>query len=325
MKTICLFDTAIGTSNVGDEIIWQSAVKGLEPVTRDAFVLRLGTHVANFDLPQMMKPNRKIRFFSDGMDHKFICGTSLVTDRMKGRHLQWMVRPYHKALYKGAVLVGAGKNRAYDNLDRYASKLYQSILSHDYKHSVRDEQTAEVLEKLGFETIVTGCPTVWLLTKELCARIPQGKAGRAVISLSGQKKYHAPKEDQYLIDTALKLYDEVYVWIQTTEDEPYVSSMRGQEKLKRICSLACYDELLSEGDIDYVGTRLHGGIYALQHAVRTIIISIDQRAEGIRRANHIPVLKREEIDGLEEKILQPFQTEIVVDRERIDGFLGQFL
>ena len=127
------------------------------------------------------------------------------------------------------------------------------------------------------------------------------------------------------MDTALKLYEKVYVWIQTTEDEPYVSTMRGQEKLTRICSLDRYDELLKSGGVDYVGTRLHGGIYALQHGIRTIIISIDQRAEGIHEANHIPVLKRENIEGLEEMIRQPFKTEIVVDREKISEFLGQFL
>ena len=48
MKKTVVFDTAIGTSNLGDEIILQCLEEELAPFLDDSFIMRFGTHVKNF-------------------------------------------------------------------------------------------------------------------------------------------------------------------------------------------------------------------------------------------------------------------------------------
>ena len=63
-------------------------------------------------------------------------------------------------------------------------------------------------------------------------------------------------------------------------------------------SLKCYDKILSEGQVDYIGTRLHGGIRALNHCIRTVIISCDNRAQEISNDTGLPIIKENEISEL---------------------------
>jgi polysaccharide pyruvyl transferase WcaK-like protein len=82
---------------------------------------------------------------------------------------------------------------------------------------------------------------------------------------------------------------------------------------------------LQAGNVDYVGTRLHGGVFALQNSCRSIIISIDHRAEGFHQTNNLPILKRSEISQkLEKMICSEFKTEIVINQKAIAEFKSQF-
>ena len=56
-----------------------------------------------------------------------------------------------------------------------------------------------------------------------------------------------------------------------------------------------YEKILQEGDIDYVGNRLHGGIFAMQNFSRSIIISVDYRAEEMHKKYTFPCIRREMI------------------------------
>lgn len=85
-----------------------------------------------------------------------------------------------------------------------------------------------------------------------------------------------------------------------------------------------YANLLKEGDIDYVGTRLHGGIFALQHKVRSIILAIDNRARGFKKINNIVSLERKDIDLLEDMINSKFDTNIYIRKKEISMWLEQF-
>ena len=77
--------------------------------------------------------------------------------------------------------------------------------------------------------------------------------------------------------------------------------------------------------MDYVGTRLHGGIHALNHGVRTILVSVDNRAAELGRDIHLPVLDRSRIAGeLERRIREDFETRIRIPQEDIDRFRNQF-
>ena len=85
-----------------------------------------------------------------------------------------------------------------------------------------------------------------------------------------------------------------------------------------------FDSLLEKEDIDYVGTRLHAGIRALQHKRRTIIISIDNRAKEMDKSFNLPILERESINDLEDMIRSDFRTNIHVPEDKIIEWKKQF-
>ena len=89
-------------------------------------------------------------------------------------------------------------------------------------------------------------------------------------------------------------------------------------------TLDAFDAALDQEDTDYVGTRLHGGIRALQHGRRSLIIAIDNRAREMHKDFNIPVLERDEIEKLEDWICGESTTDIRIPIDEIERFLGQF-
>ena len=56
--------------------------------------------------------------------------------------------------------------------------------------------------------------------------------------------------------------------------------------------LEAYERRLIQGNVDYVGTRLHAGIFALNHKVRSIIVAVDNRAIEIAKDTNLPIVRR---------------------------------
>ena len=328
-KNIAIFDTALGTSNVGDEIILDAIQRHMKDIFQGHFSLRLATHVNNFSCKQMLHRNSKIRYFQDA-DWKFICGTNLIAQTRFGKiNSQWQLYPSNLSIYKNCILIGAGTTEQTERPDFYARYLYGKVLSKEYVHSVRDELTKRVVESLGCKAINTGCPTLWELTPEHCARIPTRKADNCVCSVSGYKNQIDEKRDLAMLRILRRNYGRLYAWIQTTDDEVYLESLEasaGLEPAERIYSLGKFREVLRGGNTDYVGTRLHGGVFALQNVCRSLIIGIDHRAEGFRATNNLPVLSREKVESeLEDRLNSAFATEILIPSDAIAAFQSQFL
>lgn len=325
MKNIAIFDTALGTSNVGDEVILDAINRNMRDVFDAHFSLRLATHVNNFSMKQMLHRNGKIRYFQEA-DWKFVCGTNLIAQTRLGKiNSQWQLYPSNLSVYKNCILIGAGTTEQTEKLDAYAKYLYGKVLSKQYIHSVRDELTKRIVESLGCKAINTGCPTLWELTPEHCRKIPAGKADRCILSVSGYKPQQDVKRDGAMIDILRRNYGTLWAWIQTTDDEKYLDSLGGQD-IGRVYSLGMFRDLLREGNVDYVGTRLHGGVFAMQNFARSLIVSIDHRAEGFHETNNLPIIRREEVpELLEERIRSPFATEMVIDSEAIAAFKSQFV
>ena len=92
-------------------------------------------------------------------------------------------------------------------------------------------------------------------------------------------------------------------------------------------NIDAYENILLAGDIDYIGNRLHGGIYALQHAVRSIIISIDYRAEEMSKDFSLQCIKRSQIkEKLNEIINSNWSTSISeLNTDKINKWKKQFV
>ena len=332
MRKILLFDTAIDTGNLGDEIILESVIKELSTILDSASVYRMGTHIENYSPIQMIahkfiKPDTKIRDINETVDYKFIGGTNLFLDNLHGIRPQFMLNLFNMSLYKNAVFVGVGRGSDFETVkDAYTRYLYTHSLSRNITHSVRDEETKKALEDMGFKAINTGCPTLWRFTEEFCKSIPKVKAKNVVCSVSGHIPQRDIKKDKQMIECLKSNYDKIYVWIQTAIDEEYFKTLTNQDnyQYKSIYSLNEFKRVLKNGDVDYIGTRLHGGIYALQNRVRSIIIAIDERANGFYESNNIPILQRKNMDSLDAIINREIITDIHLNKESIRYFLNQF-
>lgn len=323
MKQVLMFDTAIATSNIGDEIILKGVYDGLKEILDYHLTFRLGTHIENWSPINMIKSNWKAYALSDLANYKFVAGTNCLTDDLK-KHPQWVINKFNKKLYKDCILVGVGRISDYEIPTNYSQKIYKDILSKNFKHSVRDEGTKKVLERMGLKAINTGCPTLWGFTPEKCSKIPRKKAKNAIISVSGYNEQRNEAKDQQMIDIVNKNYDTVYAWIQTAVDEDYLMHFKGVKNIKCIYSLNKFKETILLDNVDYIGTRLHGGIFAMQNECRSIIISIDERARGFHQTNNIPILERDKMDELENLINSEFETKIKINQEEINEFIKQF-
>ena len=197
-------------------------------------------------------------------------------------------------------------------------------MSKEYIHSVRDENTKIFLEKLGFTAINTGCCTLWDLTSQHCKDIPKIKSDTVVFTLTDYSKNI--EKDQQLIDILKKKYKKIYFWPQGLEDYDYFKSLDNINNIKMLGpSLEEYETFLKNNDCDYVGTRLHGGIKALQLKKRSIIISIDNRARNMGRDYNLVCIERNDIYNLNNLIDSEIETNITLDFEKINQWKSQFI
>lgn len=321
MKKIMLLDTSIGTSNLGDAIIMECVEKELSPLLRDAFVYHMPTHLPAFSSFAVWRNSLTVQNY-EKCDLKFAGGSNLLVKDLKTHYPQWNIHPFNSRPLRDTILVGVGAG-AGEQTNRYTTKLYQQVLHHEYIHSVRDERSREYVESLGLRAINTGCATMWMLTPEFCASIPKKKAARVVFTLTGRNQ--ADSRDQKLIDILNRCYDKVYYWVQGDKDLDYLHMFKNIERIVIIPpSKAAYDALLQEKDLDYVGTRLHGGIYAMRHRKRAVIVAIDERAREIHRANHLNCIEKDDIDELERMICGEISTSVKMPFSEIARWKAQF-
>jgi polysaccharide pyruvyl transferase WcaK-like protein len=83
--------------------------------------------------------------------------------------------------------------------------------------------------------------------------------------------------------------------------------------------------LLNSGaQFDYVGTRLHAGVLCLEHRVRTLIVSIDNRAREIAADTGLPCVARTDRAGLMHWIDGNEKTNLRLPKDEISTWRRQF-
>lgn len=324
MATVLFFDTSVGTFNHGDDIIMKSVYNEFRNLLKNNYRLNYATHLVNYTA--LLTDKAKIAA-ANNAEYKFICGTDLLWEQIwkqiRCRTLQFSLINIYPNVYKNAICLGVGSKNM-GKLDSITKKIYKRNLSSTFIHSVRDNAAEKTLDSMGFKVINTGCPTLWSLTKEHCADIPTHKAesDRVVFALTSENRN--PEQDKATIDILRRNYKKLYFWVQHWTDDKYLKELTDISDIELVFSLDEYDRILNT-DIDYVGTRLHGGVYALQHKKRAIVISIDHRALGMSVENNLPCISRNKIDKLDELINSSFETNIKLNSEGIKIFKNQFM
>ena len=321
MNTILLLDTSVGSENKGDDIIMECVREELKFLFEENYEYTLTTQLSPFHWYQVWRNSNRVRSYSN-CPLKFIGGSNILCKDLLTHYPQWNINWFNCRPIEGSIGVGVGAG-AGEKSNWYTRKMYQRVLSHDFYHSVRDERTKRYVESLGLKAINTGCVTMWKLTPEFCKSIPDHKSNRVVFTLT--RRLDKDEKDQFLIDSLVENYAEVYFWPQGVWDYDYFKQFDHVDAIKVLPpSKDAYDQFLTQNETDYVGTRLHGGIYAMRHGRRTIIIAIDERAREIHKGNHLNCIEKDEIDKLPSLINSTFETNVVMDFDAINKWKSQF-
>jgi polysaccharide pyruvyl transferase WcaK-like protein len=315
IKKITILDTSICTENIGDKIIMESCDNQIKGMFQENFYVNIPTHDVI---------GKASYYHLKTSDFKFICGTNLLSSKMN-KYNQWKINLYDAFKVDDVILMGVGWWQYQNKPNIYTKYLLKNILSGNYIHSVRDSYTEKQLKSIGIKNVInTSCPTMWNLTPEFCKNIPTKKSKDVVCTLTDYNKNE--KKDKELLNILISNYDKVYFWIQAYDDYKYLIDLGLESKVHFLNpTLKALDEILKKGNIDYVGTRLHAGIRALNNKVRSIIIGIDNRAKEKSKDFNLKVFSREDdLKELSNMINSEFETQVKIPIDNIKKWKSQF-
>lgn len=316
MKVISILDTTISDYNLGNQIIMEAVNDILDDLFWDDFMFRL-QYAERFG-------GQSLRHMRHS-DYIFWGGTNALTSHMN-KYKQMGFALKDLLFVKDLILLGVGWWQYQGKPNLYTRLFLRRLLSSERIHSVRDSYTEGMLKSIGIENVVnTSCPTVWGITGEHCRRIPTLK-GKNVLTTTTDYAKNAPL-DEKLINILLSHYDYVYYWIQGVGDLDYINRMHIAERSRvKIISpkLKAYDRILESADLDYIGTRLHAGIRAIQKRKRALILGVDNRAEQISKDIGLNVSPRGDFVAIERFIESEYATELTIPMENIAQWKAQF-
>lgn len=323
MKKVLILDTSIATQNIGDEIINDSIRMNWAELYDKNYICRYPTHTPPYAWWQQLIVSRKFNLLAKS-DYKFLCGTNALYTNMMRPLPQWNIFPWNASFFKDTILLGVGSGVNSKHVNMYTKHLYKKVLSKKFIHSTRDEYTKYMLENLGYRAINTGCPTLWGFTDDFCRKIPTTKSSKVLFTLTSYQPDIV--NDKLMVDTLRNNYEELFFWPQTPTDLDYLCELGNFDVMIVTPNLCAYDKILNNNDIDYIGNRLHGGIRALQHGCRSLIVAIDYRAVNMSKHYGLPIIERENIRSkLDSFINSSNETKIVgLDFEVIEKWKIQF-
>ena len=298
------------------------------------FILRIPTHMNLSKNYYEVIKNSKL---------KIVCGTNLfhLNYLPISKFNSWKISIKEVNILDNVLLFGVGTNIYSNNptgfkrkinrkiattfANPYSRFMWKKILTKDGNlyHSVRDEESADILKGLGFNNALnTGCPTIWKLDEAHCSCIPKVKSESVVVTFTDYRKNLTA--DKKMLRIVTNYYRNIYIWPQGSGDYDYIKQLLNLTQIDAKvlpATLKAFDDLLSYNNVDYIGTRLHGGIRALQHKKRAIIIAVDNRAISFKRDFNLPIIERDEIgEELERKIIEPYFVNIKIRRNDIELF-----
>ncbi len=314
MDTVAIVDTSICTDNLGDEIIMDAVNGVVWDLFPNAYIFRVPSHEALSD---------RTRRFIRQADWCFIGGTNLLSSDHQ-RKGPWRIDRAGAAAYGSTrtVCLGTGWNDYMPEVTPATRALLQTALSPDLVHAVRDSYTRSHLEKVGRKAVTTSCMTTWSLTPEHCSTIPTARAASAVFTLSAWRP--DVEADRAFVELLRRRYKRVYFFSQMQDDYDYFRKFGWDDIQVAAVTTEAYNHFLENEDVDFMGTRLHGGIRAMQKGRRALILAIDNRATEMGKDTGLPVLQRTDTAGIDAWLERGDPIRPSLPTDAIDRWKGQF-
>lgn len=260
MKVV-LHDPSIRSTNPGDEIILQSVQQELS--------------ARGFSVAQRVSTRGDDEVVEDGL--QLLCGTNILASK-PDKYSQWTPAKGTKNVH----LLGTGWT-CYQMPPRKPAVAWWKNRLAPVGHSVRDAYSAWMGGRIA-RMRNTGCPTTWGLDGHTPEAL--GNAERAILTVTHYRPN--PTRDRKWIGQVLDQFEEVVIWPQGEPDLGYIESL-GLDLQVLEPTLSAFDKALASKPSAYVGTRLHGGVRALQHRLPASIIIVDNRSREMGRGTGLPV------------------------------------
>lgn len=318
MAAVGILNTAIGSTNIGDSIIMEACRQEIEASRPHDQLIDFTSH------DPLMVHSLKVQHRH--ISWNALCGTNCLASRMFLRS-GWRVNVFSAMFMRPVTTLGVGWGSYSGRPNLYTRNLLRRVLGKSEMLSVRDSYTKDKLNECGLDNVVnTGCLTLWSLDESHCKKIPAGPAPDVVYTFTDYSP-DAMHDLEALRQLSGK-YRTLYIWMQGAWDERYYKSL--EPSIKKFMDparvvivpprLAAYDSLLDSKQVDYVGTRLHGGIRALQKGRRTLILGVDNRAIEMGKDFNLPVIKREDHELIPSLVSSDRPTQINLPVENIAEF-----
>lgn len=280
----------VASNNLGDLIIAESVKKVLIELFKDTEIIDISTH----DFPEP----EHIRLIQHSQ-YTFIGGSNLLSSNIK-IYNQWKYSTnrwrYFFPDIKNIHLMGVGWWQYQHKPTWRTAHFYKKVFSGKNYLSVRDNYTKKQLIACGLKNVInTSCPTTWELNG-----VKTNKTNNVSSCIFALTDYNPDVlSDNELIGELLKSYEQLFFFPQGTDDIELLNTLPNYTSNKsRIFILERTIEsfrnfLLENKDtVNYIGTRLHLGIFCIQHGIPALIISIDNRAIEISLDIRLPVIRR---------------------------------
>jgi hypothetical protein len=164
-----------------------------------------------------------------------------------------------------------------------------------------------------------------MLTPDFCAQIHTDKADTVVFTLTDYAQ--DPRRDRKLIEILRRNYRNVVFYPQGLYDTAYLYRICDAQGIQILPStVEAYASFLRQDPVlDYIGTRFHGGIFAMRHKARCILLSVDSRMNDMKQSVSGNILARDAVEEqLEDKLRQPVRTAVNLDFDAIRQWKEQF-
>ena len=251
-KIASLIDTSICDYNLGNQIIMDSINSIMSSTFNDYFLIRLA-HLESY--------GRLSRNYMNISDFTLFGGTNALSSHLF-RYNQTGFSFIDSFRISNVLLLGVGWWSYQSKPDKLTSYFLKRILSSKYIHSVRDSYTLRLLQSIGIMNVInTCCPTTWGLSQDFCSTIRQSKSNTLLVTLTDYRK--SSKIDIKILNKISNFYSLIYFWPQGIGDIQYMESIKHYLHFCPVLlspSLLELNKILSSGNVDYIGTRLHAGI-----------------------------------------------------------------